>query len=127
MIQRAPPGRVHNHVFAAGTAALIMMYDIPMEAVQRASAFLFYTVGTIAIVLIVLAKRGMLGDAATPYLHILDLPILLIAMLYGGSSLYTSLSKGKKSLPLLMVVVVPLGVLFAVFAWFNFAVPFAEF
>lgn len=97
-----------------------------MDAVRKASGFLFYTVGILLIIVIVLVKRGFLVDAA-PYLHVFDLPIIFIAMLYGGSSLYVSLSRGKKSLPLLLVIFVPLGVLFAVFCWFNFSLPFPTF
>lgn len=97
-----------------------------MDAVRKASGFLFYTVGILLIIVLVLVKRGLF-TAAAPYLHIVDLPILFIAMLYGGSSLYVSLSRGKKSLLLLLTIFVPLGVLFAVFCWFNFSLPFPTF
>lgn len=97
-----------------------------MDAVRKASGFLFYTVGILLIIVLVLVKRGLV-PAVAPYLHIADLPILFIAMLYGGSSLYVSLSRGKKSLPLLLVIFVPLGVLFAIFCWFNFSLPFTSF
>ncbi len=97
-----------------------------MDSVRQASGFLFYTVGVLLIAFIVLMKRGLFVEFA-PYLHILDLPIILITILYAGSSLYVSLSRGKKSLPLLLVVFVPLGVFFAVFCWFNFAMPFPTF
>ncbi len=96
-----------------------------MEAVRRASGFLFYAFGILLLTVFMLVKRGFMTDAA-PYLHIFDLPIIFVAMLYGGSSLYVSLSRGKKSLPLLMTIFVPLGVLFTIFCWFNFALPFAE-
>lgn len=97
-----------------------------MEAVRKASGFLFYVSGILLIVAIVLVKSGLASGVA-PYMHIADLPILFVAMLYAGSSLYVSLSRGKKSLPLLLITFVPLGVLFAVFSWFNFALPFPTF
>ncbi len=97
-----------------------------MDAVRKASGFLFYTCGLLLIIVLVLVKRGLFTVGA-PYLHIFDLPILFIAMLYGGSSLYVSLSRGKKSLLLLLTIFVPLGVLFAVFCWFNFSLPFPTF
>ncbi len=99
---------------------------IIMEAVRRASSFLFYLISIPFLVVLVLVQRGFLASIV-PYLHIADLPMILIAMLYGGSSLYTSLSRGKKSLVLLMTIFIPLGVLFAVFCWFNFALPFPTF
>lgn len=97
-----------------------------IEAVRKASGFLFYTVGILLLIVLLLVKRGLL-PAVGPYLHSADLPILLISMLYAGSSLYVSLSRGKKSLPLLLVIFAPLGVLFAVFCWFNFSLPFPTF
>lgn len=96
-----------------------------MDSIRSTSGFLFYTLGVVLLALIVLVKRGLLPLVA-PYLHVLDLPMVFIAMLYGGSSLYTSLARGKSSLPLLLVIFVPLVVLFAVFCWFNFALPFAD-
>ena len=98
-----------------------------MESIRKASAFLFYLLGGAFILLVILAKRGGLPDGAHAMVHALDLPLLFIAILFGGSSLYVSLTKGGKSLPLLLAVAVPLGVLFAVFAWVNFSMPFAEF
>ena len=102
------------------------MYDVFMESIRKASGFLFYTFGVLLIVVLILVKRGLF-PAATPYVHILDLPLLFVTMLYGGSSLYVSLSRGKKSFLLLLAIFIPLGVLFFVFGWFNFSLPFAEF
>ena len=92
-----------------------------MNAVRRASAYLFYLFGVIFIPLVVLYQRGMLPESMTPVMHSLDLPLLFISVLFGGSSLYVSLTKGQKSLPLFIAVFVPMGVVFAVFCWLNFA------
>lgn len=97
-----------------------------MDSIRTASGFLFYALGVLLIAMIVLVKRGLLLDVA-PYMHVLDLPILLIAIVYGGSSLYVSLSRGKKSLLLLLTIFVPLSIVFALFCWFNFAMPFPTF
>lgn len=97
-----------------------------MDAVRRASGFLFYLFGAVFIPLVVFYERGSLPESFAPIMHSLDLPLLFIATLFGGSSLYVSLTKGQKSLPLFITVVVPLGVLFAVFCWLNFAMPFGE-
>jgi hypothetical protein len=40
-----------------------------MDAIRKASGFLFYVVGSLLIVVIMLAKRGILTDAAAPYVH----------------------------------------------------------
>lgn len=100
------------------------MYDVPVDSIRKASGLLFYIFGACAIALVLLARRGNLSPAMRPLLDIVDLPLLFVAFLYGGSSLYASLTKGKKSLPLLMGIFIPLGVLFVVLAWFNFGLPF---
>lgn len=97
-----------------------------MNAVHRASAFLFYVLGALFIPLVILYERGMLPSGLTPVIHSLDLPLLFISILFGGSSLYVSLTKGQKSLPLLLAVFVPVGVVFVVFCWFNFSMGFAQ-
>jgi hypothetical protein len=97
-----------------------------MDSIRTASGFLFYALGVLLIAMIVLVKRGLLLGVA-PYMHVLDLPILLIAIVYGGSSLYVSLSRGKKSPLLLLTIFVPLSIVFALFCWFNFAMPLPVF
>ena len=97
-----------------------------MDSVRKAAGALFYILGSVVIVLVVLVERGVAGVRVTTLLHILDLPLLFTAMLYGGTSLYTSLAQEKRSLPLLLVIMVPLGVIFALFCTFNFGFPFRE-
>lgn len=79
------------------------------------------------IVLIVVARRGMLPDAAMPVLHSLDLPLLFIAMLFGGSSLYVSLTKEAPSRAVFVVIFFPLAVIFGVFCWLNFGFPYPNY
>jgi hypothetical protein len=97
-----------------------------MESVRRASAFLFYLLGSAMIVLIVLAQRGMGSTRPLQILHILDLPILFLGAVLGGSSLYTGLTKGKSSIPLLIAIAFPLVVGFLFFLYCNFVLPFPE-
>lgn len=95
-----------------------------MDSVRKASAFLFYFLGIVVILIVAAARGGYLPEAVAPFVHVLDLPLLFIAMVYGGSSLYTSLSKGKSSVPLFLTIMIPLGAIFALLIWFNFAIPF---
>jgi len=97
-----------------------------MDTLRRVSAFLFYCLGTVMIVLIVLVQRKYASAELAPILSVLDLPLLLIGVLFGGSSLYVSLVKDKRSVPLLIVIFLPLVVLFVVFAYLNFALPFTQ-
>jgi hypothetical protein len=97
-----------------------------MEALQRASAFVFYVLGVLTILLIVLVQRGIVGGFFVTLLSLLDLPLLFSGMLFGGSSLYRSFTREKSSPFLAIVIFLPLAALFCVFAYFNFALPFAE-
>jgi len=96
-----------------------------MDALRRASAALFYTLGTIVLVLFILLKRELIGPWASALLHVLDLPLLLFGMLYGGLSLTGSMTKGSRPTVLHMVVGVILASVFIAFAWMNFGFPFA--
>jgi len=95
-----------------------------MEALQRASSMIFYTLGALTIVGIVLYQREILVRPLSIFLNIIDLPLLFSGMLFGGSTLVSSLSRDHVSPVLTAVVFVPLGILFLLFAFFNFGLPF---
>lgn len=95
-----------------------------MEALQRASSVLFYALGVVTIVAIVLVQRGITVSAASIFLSIVDLPLLLTGMLFGGSTLVSSLSQERTSPTLMLAVFIPLAIIFLAFVYFNFALPF---
>ncbi len=97
-----------------------------MDTLRRVSAAVFYCLGTVMIVLIVLVQRGIAAEELAPILLVLDLPLLLTGVLFGGSSLYVSLVKDKRSVLLLIVIFLPLVILFGFFAYLNFALPFTQ-
>lgn len=95
-----------------------------MHSLHRISATLFYILGTTVILGIVLTMRGVMVETLTTLLNVLDLPLLFVGMLYGGSSLVLSMTKDRVPLNLSILVFGFLAVLFAVFAYLNFAFPF---
>jgi hypothetical protein len=97
-----------------------------MDALRRASAFLFYVLGILTVTLILLSQKGIVGSRLTELLNVLDLPLLFCGMLFGGSSLYESFAKGRRSIPFMIVIFLPLAALFAFFLYCNFALPFPE-
>lgn len=97
-----------------------------MDTLRRASAFLFYLLGTLTIVGIILVHRDIAAEQTSVFLNVVDLPLLLVSMLFGGSTLVTSLGRGKQSAVLALAVFIPLLLAFGFFAWINFAMPFAE-
>ena len=98
-----------------------------MDAIRRASAALFYLLGAVLILAVLLVRRGMMPSALVPAVDTLDLPVLFIAMVFGGSSLYVSLTKGKSSPVLLVAIFLPLALIFSFFCWLNFGFTFSEF
>lgn len=97
-----------------------------MDAIRRASAFLFYLFGVLLIVTVLLTRRGFVPSSLDAMVNSLDLPFLFIAMIFGGSSLYLSLTKGRKSMLLLVSIFLPLAALFGFFCYLNFVPPMAE-
>lgn len=97
-----------------------------MNALRRASAALFFLLGTLTIAAIACVNLGIQTEKLSLFLNVVDLPLLLSGMLFGGSSLVTSLSRGKTSTAIALGVFIPLLLLFGFFAWMNFALPFAD-
>jgi hypothetical protein len=79
------------------------------------------------IVLVMLMRRTEVSPTVGALFSSIDLPLFFIAMIYGGSSLYMSLARGRTSIPLLLGIFLPIGLLFLVLCWFNFGMPFPEF
>ena len=97
-----------------------------MDVLRRSSGFVFYALGILAILGIVLLSRGLFVGFLTPLLAVMDLPLLFVGILFGGSSFLVSMSRGEVSKALAAVVFVPLALLFLFFLYVNFALPFAE-
>ncbi len=97
-----------------------------MVSLRKASAAVFYLLGALTIVAIVLVNRGIAVGSLSLFLNVVDLPLLFMGILFGGSTLVSSLSRDKISLSLTLVVFLPLLIAFGFFAWINFAMPFAE-
>lgn len=96
-----------------------------MHQVRSASAVLFYSLGSVVLVLFLL-HRHTTGTGYGTLLNILDLPLIFFAFLYGGTSLMTSTGSGRASSVVIGVVSFILLALFLLFAWFNFGLPFSE-
>ena len=96
-----------------------------IEAFQRASAWIFYVLGTCTILAIILVQRDILVSPLSLFLRIVDLPLIFIGLVFGGSAFVSSLSKGQPSTILITIVSVFLLLIFVALAYFNFALPFA--
>ena len=96
------------------------------SSLHRASAFLFFLLGSMAIGCVILLRRGVAVDTLQPIANSIDLPLLLIGGIYAGSSLYHSIRRDKDfSLITALMIAFPLAVAFGVFAYINFFLPMA--
>ncbi len=87
------------------------------------SAILFYVLGASFFVAYLLHVNDILATASLRWLETGDLPLLCVGLMYGGLSVYKSLTSDKKeSLGLGLYIGLPLLVIFLVFLFLKFAV-----
>jgi len=87
---------------------------------HRISAVLFYLLGTSFFVGYLLYANLIGGLWPAWWMQVADLPLILSAMLYGGLSLFLSISKTEKSSIAAVVIGVPLVALFTFLLLLNF-------
>jgi len=88
---------------------------------HKLSAFLFYLLGSSFFAAYLLHFNHLYGPWPQWWMSVADLPLILIAMLFGGTSLYVSVIKpGKKSAIASLVIGLPLTALFTFLVMLNF-------
>lgn len=89
---------------------------------HQLSAILFYVLGLSFFLGYVLTRNGIAPDATTTWLQMADMPLLLIAILYGGLSVYKSLHDEAKGTSTILAVAIglPLMLIFLAFLSLNF-------
>jgi hypothetical protein len=89
--------------------------------IHHLSSFLFYILGTSFFVAYLLMRNALAEEWPRWWLEIADLPLSLIAILYGGLSIFLSIHGGKKdSKSLIFVIAIPLIALFVFLVILNF-------
>lgn len=88
---------------------------------HRLTAVLFYLLAGSFFGAYLLFYNGIGGTSGKWWLTVADLPLALVAILYGGTSLYLSVKpKNGDSGSLLMTIFVPLALVFAALLSMNF-------
>jgi len=88
--------------------------------IHKLSGFLFYLLGGSFFVSFML-HYNQIGSFGGWWLKVADLPLALVGILYGGSSLYLSVKpKDTNSKTLMAIISLPLVVLFLSFIVMNF-------
>jgi len=92
-----------------------------LSFLHHLSGFFFYSIGLSFFLTYVLFRNNVGGTFPEWWLQIGDLPMLLVAILYGGLSLTFSF-RTSKSVPrsFLFVIMLPLLSLFVLFTILNF-------
>lgn len=85
------------------------------------TAVLFYFLGSGFFIAYVLLRNGIGGDWPLTWLETADLPLLLVSVLYGGTSVIRSFQgDAPVSKILILGITLPLFVLFSVAAYLTF-------
>ncbi|MFH1443880.1 MAG: hypothetical protein ABIG34_00630 [Candidatus Peregrinibacteria bacterium] len=88
---------------------------------HRIAAVFFYLLAGSFFVSYLLLRNNLLLPWSQWWLNIADIPLALVAVLYGGSSLYRSIKRSEgTSWPLLILIGIPLLALFTFLVALNF-------
>lgn len=100
-----------------------MYYSFDVStSLHRLSAWLFYLLGGSFFVAYMLQQNNIAIPWPEYWLRIADLPLLMAALTYGGTSLYRSVRDPKKdqSPVLASIIIVPVATLMILFIILNF-------
>lgn len=94
------------------------------SSVHKTAAFLFYTLGLIILIGVVLIRQEIMQYTFRPIINSLDLPFMLSAITYGGMSVYKSVTPDGKRSPILAgIIIVVLAAFFGGAVYLNFGFP----
>lgn len=92
-----------------------------MQILRTVSAAAFYAIGTVVILGVALASRGVAWSAGiSTLLRVLDLPLLLSGMLYAGTCLVDGAKEHRTRVALSIVAGCVLGAIFLAALYANF-------
>jgi hypothetical protein len=93
-----------------------------IKYLNRLSALLFYLLGTSFFLAYLLHENEVGGGWPLWFINIADLPLAVVAMLYGGLSLYRSVTRPNKVSWVTMVIIgIPLIVVFGLLVMLNYS------
>jgi len=88
---------------------------------NKLSALLFYLLGGSFFVAYLLHFNNLYGPWPQWWMAVADLPLILVSILFGGTSLYLSVIKpGKRSMLVSLIIGLPLTLLFVFLVMLNF-------
>lgn len=92
-----------------------------LQYLKQLSGFFFYLLGASFFIAYLLLKNDYYARESAMWLQVADLPLLLSAVIYGGTSLYLSVKNPEEpSRALPYVIAAPLVIFFGVILVMNF-------
>ena len=89
-------------------------------ALRTSSGFFFYLLGLSFLAAYLLHANNLMSTWPLWWMSVTDLSFLLTACIYGGLSLFASVSRGNRSRIVGVVIGIPLVVLFLLFVGMNY-------
>jgi hypothetical protein len=89
------------------------------------SAIYFFIFAFIYVFAVLAFRNGVMVDIATTAMRIFDIPFAMVALMYGGSTLYMQVSEEdeEETSPWAMVIFAACLLLFGFVVFLNFAFP----
>ena len=89
------------------------------------SATYFFILAFIYVFAVLAFRNGFMVDIVTLAMRILDMPFAMVALMYGGSTLYLQISNedDETTSPWVMVIFAACLILFGLVVFLNFAFP----
>jgi len=94
--------------------------------IHDVSAVYFFIIALIYVFAVLAFRNGVMVDLASVAMRVLDIPFALVALMYGGSTLYMQVSEEEEeeeTSPWAMVIFAVCLLLFGFVVFLNFAFP----
>ncbi|PIZ74325.1 hypothetical protein COY07_00870 [Candidatus Peregrinibacteria bacterium CG_4_10_14_0_2_um_filter_43_11] len=95
-----------------------------IKSIHSVSAIYFFILAFTYVIAALAFRNDIMANSAITLMRMLDTPFALIALLYGGSTLYLELNgEGENTHPWSILIVAGCIVLFGLVVFMNFAFP----
>ncbi|MFH1012258.1 MAG: hypothetical protein V1760_00735 [Candidatus Peregrinibacteria bacterium] len=92
--------------------------------IHEVSAIFFFILAFSYVIAALAFRNDLMVPWATLFMRILDIPFALVALLYGGSTLYLQLNEGEENAtPWSIIIIATCILLFGLVVFVNFAFP----
>ena len=94
-----------------------------IKTFHNVSAMYFFLLAFIYVIAVLCFRNGFMPDLASVAMRILDVPFAMVALMYGGTSLYIQIAGEEETSPWAIVIFAICILLFGVVLFMNYAFP----